>query len=82
MFNTLSLIAGGIAGAVVIFFALMVYDSWVDDPAVEKAVEDKITIRTLEAFNDISSEADRARAGLRFCRDSGKLYDFARNQCK
>lgn len=81
MFN-LNSIFGAIAGAVVVFLLLRIWDAFVDDPAVQKATEAKITIRTLEAFNDISSSADRSRAGLRFCRDSGKLYDFARNQCK
>lgn len=46
--------------------------------AVVKAEAER---KTMEAIDALSNKADQARVKLLYCRNDGKLYDFAGNKC-
>ena len=86
MISYLNLGAGGIAGAVLMFGALAAYNSVIENPRIRsetRAIVNAENARlTQEAINEVSSDADKARAMRKFCRDSGLQYDFARIECR
>lgn len=86
MFNWLNLGVGGIAGAVLAFGTLSAYNGLIENPRIRaetRAIVNAESVKlTQQAINEVSSDADKARAMRKFCRDSGMQYDFARIACR
>lgn len=86
MFTQLNLWGGAIMGAIVMFGFAWSYNTFVDNPSVVREtrlkVESEARERTLAAINEVNDNAERARAMRRYCRDSGRLYDFSTGQCR
>jgi len=86
MFNSLTLGAGALVGAVAAFLVLNAYNTIIENPRVEKAAYDKAMIeasrKTEETINGISDTAERARAMRRHCIDNGLQYNSATGQCR
>lgn len=81
MFSSINLWLGAVAGAALIGSLAWVYNSVIDNPSVEREALNRARLQTLNAINEVSDVAQRARAMRRFCRDSGKLYDFGSGKC-
>jgi hypothetical protein len=85
MFASVNTWIGAVAGAALIFAAAWVYNVAIDNPSVVREttvkVEAEARERTYAAINEVNNEAERARAMRRFCRESGKLYDFETGKC-
>lgn len=81
MFSSVNTIIGAVVGAALIGAVGWVYNSVIDNPSVEREALSKARLQTLNAINEVSDVAQRARAMRRFCRDSGKLYDFGTGKC-
>lgn len=73
------------AGASAAIFLALSYNALVDNPSVVRETTAKVEAaareRTLSAINEVTDAAQKARAMRRFCRDSGKLYDFSTGRC-
>lgn len=86
MFGSLNLWLGAASGAALMVVAATGYNVLVDNPSIVRETTAKVEAaaiaRTLAAINEVTDEAERARAMRRFCRDSGKLYNFATGQCR
>jgi hypothetical protein len=86
MFGSLNLYAGAAAGVALAAVVGWGYNTLIDNPSVVREttvkVEAEARERTYAAINEVNNEAERARAMRRFCRDSGKLYDFETNKCR
>lgn len=76
---------GAAAGAVIMGFVAYGYNIIIDNPAIihdtTVKVEAEARQRTFEAINEVTDEAERARAMLRYCRDIGRVYDFETGSC-
>ena len=79
-------IGGGAVAGVALSIALGGAWLWtIHDPAVR--AETRIVVQaenaklTQEAINEVSGQADKARAMRRYCGSVGKLYDFAAVAC-
>jgi len=85
MFASVNMWIGAAAGAALVAAGAWLYDTAVDDPSVVREttikVEAEARERTYAAINEVNDEAERARAMRRFCRESGKLYDFETGKC-
>lgn len=86
MFGQLNLYIGVALGAALIGGSAWAYNAFVDNPSIVREttvkVEAQARERTLTAINEVTDEAQRARAMRRYCRDVGKLYNFATGQCR
>lgn len=86
MLTQLNLWAGAAAGAVLVGAVLFGYNVLVDNPSVVRETTTKVEARareiTLTAINEVSDEAQRARAMRRYCRDNGMQFDFAAGSCR
>ena len=86
MFGGLNTYIGAAAGAALVWGLAWGYNTFVDNPSVVREttakVEAEAVARTIAAINEVNDEAERARAMRRFCRDSGKLYDFETGKCR
>lgn len=86
LISYLNLGAGGIAGAVLAFGLLAAYNSAVENPRIRaetRAIVNAENARlTQAAINEVSNDAEKARAMRRFCLDSGMQYDFAAIKCR
>ena len=76
---------GAAAGAAAAFLVGLGYNVLFDNPSVVRETTAKVEAaareRTLSAINEVTDAAQKARAMRRFCRDSGKLYDFSTGRC-
>lgn len=86
MFGQLNLWLGAGAGAALMLVTAWGYDKLVDDPLVVREttaqVEAKARELTLNAINEVTDEAQRARAMRRYCLDSGRMYSFSTGKCR
>lgn len=86
MFSQLNLWLGAGAGALVAFGLGWGYNTLIDNPSVVRETTAKVEAaaqaRTLAAINEVNDDAERARAMRRYCRDSGRLYDFSTGKCR
>jgi len=78
-------VIGAVAGAAAMFTVLYLYNVVIDNPTVrglERAVVTAEGIRkTTEAINELSSNADKARAMRSYCKSVGRVYNFGANSC-
>lgn len=86
MFTQLNLWLGAGAGVAVALALGWTYNVLVDNPSVVRETTIKVEARareiTLSAINEVTDEAERARAMRRYCRDTERLYDFSTGQCR
>lgn len=77
---------GIVAGVVVASALLIIYNTLFDDPAVRAETRAIVQAEnekfTTEAIDEIASNADKARAMRAYCASIGKLYDFAKIECR
>ncbi len=85
MFGSLNIYAGAAAGLALAAAIGWGYNTFIDNPSIVREttarVEAEAVSRTLAAINEVNDDAEKARAMRRFCRDSGKLYNFETGQC-
>lgn len=73
-------------GGLLVAAVLIVYNAAWENPA-ERAAE-RLLVQaenerfTTDAINEIAGNADKARAMRAYCRSLGKLYDFAKIECR
>lgn len=86
IFNWLNIGVGGVVGAVLAFGTLSAYNGLIENPRIRSETRAIVNAEnaklTQAAINEVSSDAEKARAMRRFCRDSGLQYDFARIECR
>ncbi len=86
MFGTFNMWLGAAAGAALAGVVGLGYNTFIDNPSIIREttvkVEAEAVARTLAAINEVNDNAEKARAMRRFCRDSGKLYDFETGKCR
>lgn len=86
MFGSLNLYAGAAVGVALAAVVGWGYNTLIDNPSVVREttarVEAEAVARTLAAINEVNDNAEKARAMRRFCRDSGKLYNFETGKCR
>jgi len=86
LLDYLKMAAGAVAGAALMYAALAVYAATVHDPSIRRAeratVEAEAAQKTLDALKEVGNAAEKDRAMLRYCRDDGRVYDFASHKCK
>ena len=86
MFGGLNTYLGAAAGVALAAALGWGYNTLIDNPSVVREttvkVEAEARARTYAAINEVNDEAERARAMRRFCRDSGKLYNFETGECR
>ena len=82
----LNLYIGAAAGAALIGLVGLAYNSYIDNPAVVRETTVKVEAaareRTLNAINEVTDAAQKARAMRRYCRDNGRVYDFETGKCR
>lgn len=86
MFSQLNLWLGAGAGITVALVLGWSYNVLIDNPSVVRETTIEVEARaravTLAAINEVSDEAERARAMRRYCRDTERLYNFSTGQCR
>jgi hypothetical protein len=86
MFSSINTIVGAVLGAALIGVVAWLYNGLIDNPSIVREttvqVEAKARERTLQAINEVTDAAQKARAMRRFCRDDNWLYDFATGKCR
>lgn len=86
MFGSINMWLGAGAGAALALVLGYAYNGLIDNPAVERearaAALAQAQINTYKAISEVRNEADKARALLRYCRDTGRVYDFSAGECR
>lgn len=86
MFSSINTLFGVAVGATLLLGVAWLYNSYIDNPSIVREttvrVESEARGRTLAAINEVTDAAQRARAMRRYCRDSGRLYDFQTGKCR
>ena len=73
-------------GGIIVAALLIVYNAAIENPSVRR--DERLLVQaeyekfTTEAINEIASNADKARAMRAYCLSLGKLYDFAKAECR
>lgn len=73
-------------GGLLVAAALVLYNAAIENPSVR--ADERLLVQaenerfTTDAINEIASNADKARAMRAYCRSLGKLYDFAKVECR
>jgi hypothetical protein len=84
--SKLTALAGAVAGGLIAFGVFSAYNALIDNPSIRKAertvVEAEARQRTIDAINEITDIAERARAMRRYCLDSGMQYSVATGKCR
>lgn len=84
--NYLSMGVGGLAGALLCFGVMSLYDATVVYPRIRTEttaiVEAKARQQTEAAINEVNDKAERARAMRKHCGDIGLQYNSATNVCR
>lgn len=86
MFSQINMWLGAGAGAVLALGLSWGYNIFIDNPSIVREttqrVEAESRLKTLTAINEVSDEAQRARAKRRFCIDSGGVFSFSTGECR
>lgn len=85
MFSQLNLWLGVAAGVVVALALASAYNTLIDNPSIVKETRVKVWAEaqqiTLKAMSEVGDEAERARAMRRYCRDTGRVFNFSTGTC-
>lgn len=85
MFGNVNMWIGAAAGAALVAIVGWGYNALIENPMIEAAAVKRANLeaenKTLKAINEVTDNAQKARAMRRYCTDNGRLYSFRTGKC-